>query len=651
MVSLEPNMRSFIEKRWTVEDAENLYGLPEWGKGYFAIGPGGHIEVRPFADPKRSIDLYEVVDGLAERGVTTPVLLRFDDLLANQLRGLRGAFDKAIQENEYGGKYTFVYPIKVNQQRHLCEEILRVNAELGFGFEAGSKPELLAVLGLTSGHGAMPIVCNGFKDSEFIETVILATKLGRNILTVVEKFSELELLMEHAERYGVRPTIGFRAKLSSRGAGRWQSSGGLRSKFGLTVTEIMRGVELLRDRDRLDCLRMVHCHLGSQISDIRHFKAAVTELAYIYAELRGMGAACDTIDLGGGLGVDYDGSQSSATSSANYGIAEYAGDVVYRIKNVCDDVKVPHPHLLTESGRYVVSHSSALIFNVLGRSRFDHEIDVRHIRTEIENLPESDRPQPALDLLDAHERVTDRNLVDVYHDAMQARDEVMTLFSLGYMSLATRSNCEQLFWSIGRRLVKRALRIGEIPEELETLPELLSDIYFCNLSVFQSMPDSWAIGQLFPICPIHRLDEQPTRIAVLADVTCDSDGKIDRFVDKRENKKTLELHDLNDQPYYLGAFLVGAYQEVLGDLHNLFGDTHVVHLRVDEDGGWNLEEIVEGDTVKEVLGYVEFDTDQLARTIRRDAERAVRNGLLTVAESRALIASYNEGLAGYTYLE
>ena len=652
MSDLITRRRSFIEQRWTVDDSAELYGIGDWGSGYFATNPAGHLTVQPFQD-HRAIDLHDVIAGLAERGINTPVLLRFDDVLEQHLRGLRAAFDDAIKENEYTGRYQSIYPIKVNQQRHLCEQILAINRELGFGFEAGSKPELLAVLGITARDRDMPIVCNGFKDSAFIEMVVLATKLGRNILTVVEKFSELRLLVEHSNRYGVRPRIGMRAKLSSRGAGRWESSGGLRSKFGLTVSELVAGVEYLRENDMLDCLKMVHCHLGSQVYDIRNFKAAVTELAYIYAGVRQMGASeCGIIDVGGGLGVDYDGSRSASASSVNYTIEEYAGDIVYRIMNVCDDEDVPHPDIYSESGRYVVAHSSALVFNILGRSRFDDEPDIERFRQELESLPEDDQPQPIHDLLDAYESITDRNLLEAYHDAMQARDEGMSLFSLGYMSLSMRAACEQIFWAVGRRIVERAAKLEQVPDEFHELPQLLSDIYFCNFSLFQSMPDAWAIGQVFPVCPIHRLDEQPNRLAVLADITCDSDGKIDRFVDKREYKRTLELHELKrDEPYYVGAFLLGAYQEVLGDLHNLFGDTHVVHLRVDASGGWAIEEIINGDNVKEVLGYVEFDTEVLRRAMRRDVERSVRKGHLQVAESRQLMSFYESGLDGYTYLE
>ena len=580
------------------------------------------------------------------------MLLRFDDLLDHRLKERRSVFEHARDERGYEGAYTCVYPIKVNQQRHLCEQIRDLASELGFGLEAGSKPELLAVLGLTANRNEMPIVCNGFKDSEFLETVVLATKLGRDITTVIEKASELREVVLLAERYGVKPRLGVRTKLSARGSGRWEGSGGLRSKFGLTMTEVLDAIAFLREHDMLDALSMIHCHLGSQISDIRQFKNAVTELGYIYAELRRLGVPVDTIDIGGGLGVDYDGSRSTYGSSVNYTLEEYAIDVLYRLKNVCDDAKVPHPRVVTESGRYVSAPCSMLVVDVLGRTRFDVEPDLGGLKAELAALPDDERPQPVLDLIDATEEMSDRNLVQVYHDAMQAREEAMSLFSLGYMSLPMRAASERLFWSIGRELVRRARRRKLRIDEFDGLPELLSDIYFLNFSIFQSCPDSWAIDQVFPICPIHRLDEAPTRDAVLADVTCDSDGKIDRFVHERDEKRTLERHDLVDgEAYHLGVFLVGAYQEVLGDLHNLFGDTHAVHVRLDEAGGWEIDEIVEGDTVREVLGYVQFDAEDLVRRMRRDAERAVKRGVLSASESRALLAFYDSGMRGYTYLE
>jgi arginine decarboxylase len=662
MATISTTKNAFLHGRWTPEEAAKLYGIPDWGKGYFGVSGSGTLTVMPTKDPAKAIDLHEVVLGLKDRGIHSPVLLRFNDLLTHRLKEIRSAFDSAMTEQQYAGGYACVYPIKVNQQRHVCEQIANLAVELNFGLEAGSKPELLAVLGLSAtaggpGVNGMPIICNGFKDAEFIETVILATKLGRNIIPVVEKFSELELIVKYAKQYGVKPKIGVRVKLSSRGAGRWESSAGARSKFGLFVSEVLKAVDYLKAHDLLDCLKLVHCHVGSQLYDIRVLKNAINELTHIYCELHRLGAGVTMLDIGGGMGVDYDGSQSAWQSSINYSVQEYAADVVYRIKSVCDDAKVPHPMILSESGRAMVAYSSILVMDVLGTSKFESQPDMPAIEKAMK--AEAEVPQPVLDLLDAYQNLTDRNLLEAYHDATQARDEAMSLFSLGYMSLPMRAVAEQLFWAIGHKLLERAARKGELPEEFENLPESLSDIYFCNFSLFQSMPDSWAIDQLFPIAPIHRLNEEPTRRGILCDITCDSDGKIDGFVDKRVDKKTLELHEVRElpgdeigvEPYYLGVFLLGAYQEILGDLHNLLGDTHAVHVSLNEQGQWQIEEVIEGDTVEEVLQYVQYDIADMKRAMRMDIEAACRQGRLTLAEGKSLLKYYDDGLEGYTYLE
>ncbi len=662
MATLSTPKNAFLHGRWTSEESARLYGITDWGKGYVGVNASGHVTVLPTKEPGKQIDLFEVITGLKERGIHTPVLLRFNDILAHRLSEIRKAFDDTIAEQAYGGGYSCVYPIKVNQQRHVCEQIANLAVELNFGLEAGSKPELLAVLGLSAvaggpGVNGMPIICNGFKDSEFIETVMLATKLGRNIIPVVEKFSELELIVRHAKAYNVKPKIGVRVKLSSRGAGRWESSAGVRSKFGLFVSEVLKAVEYLKKHDMLDCLNLLHCHVGSQLYDIRVLKNAINELTHIYCELHRLGAGLTMLDIGGGMGVDYDGSQSAWQSSINYSVQEYAADVVYRIKSVCDDAKVPHPMILSESGRAMVAYSSVLVLDVLGTSRFDANIDLVAAEASIKAEPEA--PQPVLDLLEAIKNLTDRNVIETYHDATQARDEAMSLFSLGYMSLTMRAVAEQLFWAVGHKLLDKCAKRGDVPEEFESLPELLSDIYFCNFSLFQSMPDSWAIDQLFPIVPIHRLGEEPTRRGILADITCDSDGKIDHFVDKRIDKKALELHEVRElpgevigvEPYYLGVFLLGAYQEILGDLHNLLGDTHAVHISISPDGAWSIDEVIEGDTVEEVLQYVQYDIADMKRAMRLDIEAACKQGRITFAEGKSLLKFYDDGLEGYTYLE
>lgn len=654
--AVAPTETDSASEGWAASDALQLYGIPSWGGGYFGINELGHLVVQPEQDPGRQIDLHELIEGLAERDIGTPVMIRCTDVLRHRLREIRKAFNNAIADHNYRGTYSCVYPIKVNQQRHLCEDLRDAAADLGFGFEAGSKPELLAVMALTEGLPEMPIVCNGFKDSEFIETVILAGKLGRHVIPVVERFSDLELIVKHAKAYGVRPRIGVRTKPSAKGVGRWESSAGMRSKFGLTATELLHAVEFLKSHDMADCLNMIHFHIGSQVGDIRRIKAAVNELAHIYCELTKLGAGLDTIDVGGGMGIDYDGSLSNSPSSVNYTVDEYAADIVYRIKSACEANHIEHPRIFSESGRAMVSHCSMLVFDVLGASTFPTDADAASVKKLLE--AEGERPQPVLELIDAYEAIEKPrvNLVEIYHDAVQAIDEAMNLFNLGYLSLPIRSASEKLFWTIGKRVLDLAREKGELPDDLIDLPRRLSDIYYANLSIFQTLPDHWAIDQLFPICPIHKLDEEPTRRGILADITCDSDGQIDKFIDRRENSKPiLELHKLEaGETYYIGIFLLGAYQEVLGDLHNLYGDTHVVHVSFDESegaGDWNIDEVIEGDTVKEVLSYVQYDPESLVKAMRREVERAVKNRTLSVREAKNLLKFYSEGMEGYTYLE
>ena len=615
--------------------------MSRWGNGYFAVNSSGHLEVHPTKDPQRAIDLKQLVDRLQLRGIGLPVLVRFTDILKHRLGEIYGAFQSAISQNQYQGRYHCVYPIKVNQQRQVVEEVLNFGKPYHFGLEAGSKPELLAVIALADND--TPIICNGFKDAEYIETAMLAQKIGRNIIPVIEKYTELGLILEAADKVGVRPQIGMRVKLASRGSGRWQSSGGYRSKFGLTVTEIMRGLEELKSRGMQDCLKLLHFHLGSQITNIRIVKGALNEAARVYTELVKLGAGLQYIDVGGGLGVDYDGSQTNFESSMNYTLQEYANDVVYHIQSVCDEAGVPHPTIISESGRAVVAYHSALVFNVLGVSGFRDE-----------KVPTTGNPeweQPLLDLIETYSNITARNALEAFHDAQQALDMALSLFNGGYLPLEQRSMAENLFWAILTRLQRLAQSMDEVPEDLQNLDEQLSDTYFCNFSLFQSIPDSWAIKQLFPVMPIHRLDEKPANHAVLGDITCDSDGKLDRFVDRRDVKKTLPLHATTGAPYYLGVFLVGAYQEILGDLHNLFGDTHAVHVSIDPSGTARLDALVKGDTVKEVLDYVEFDSETLIRKLRTDVETAVRNGRVDYEGAGRLLRFYEDGLHGYTYLE
>jgi arginine decarboxylase len=635
---------------WRIADSLDLYLVNAWGKGYFSINDAGHVVVRPDAQTGRDIDLFEVVEGLKARDLTTPVVVRFSDILANRLKSLHAAFQQAITENDYRNGYAAVYPIKVNQQRLVVEEVYRYGKEFGFGLEVGSKPELLAVMAMTENEPDRLTICNGFKDDSYIEAVTLATKLGRTIIPVVENYDELALILKHADKYGVRPRIGVRVKLFSEGSGRWAESAGDKSKFGLFITEILELFKALKERNMLDCLQLVHCHPGSQLQDIRRVKEAINELAHVYAELKLMGAGLKYIDVGGGLGVDYDGSGTNFASSMNYTLNEYANDVVYRIASVCNAREIPHPMIISESGRAIAAYSSVLIFNALGYSALDKFNVTGDERTDYGGNEEL--PQPVQDLFEAYRAVSERRLVECFHDAITARDQVLQMFNLGLLSLEFRGLAERLYWSTVAKIRDCARKLERRPEELDDLESMLSDNYFCNFSIFQSLPDSWAIDQLFPIMPIHRLDERPTRTGVLADITCDSDGKIDKFVSLRDVKRALELHELRPgEEYYLGAFLVGAYQETLGDLHNLFGDTHVVHIRLHDEGGWWIEEIVKGDTANKVLEYMEYDVAELYPALARDCERAIRDGRMTLAESQLLKRFYEGELDGYAYLE
>jgi arginine decarboxylase len=632
---------------FTVSDATELYELDRWGKGYFSISGDGHVLVHPTKDASRAIDLKQLTDHLQLRGIGLPVLIRFRDILRHRLGDIHNAFKAAINQHSYEGRYVCVYPIKVNQQRQVVEEVLEFGREYGFGLEAGSKPELLAVM--AQAHNNTPIICNGFKDAEYIEMAMLAQKIGRTIIPVVEKYTELGLILKYAERVGVRPQIGMRVKLAARGSGRWQGSGGYRSKFGLTVAEVLRGLDELKSRGMQDCFKLLHFHLGSQIPNIRIVKGALNEAARIYTELVKAGAGLEYIDVGGGLGVDYDGSQTNFESSVNYTLEEYANDVVYHIQTVCDDAGVKHPTIVSESGRAIVAYHSVLIFNVLGVSAFGEEKIPEHISPD-------EAEQPVIDLLETLQSLSVRNALESYHDAQQALDMAMNLFSGGYLSLEQRSHAENLYFAICEKIYKLCQGMADVPEDLQALEELLSDTYFCNFSLFQSIPDSWAIKQLFPVMPIHRLNERPVNHAVLSDITCDSDGKLDQFIDRRDVKKTIMLHRFNGEPYYLGVFLVGAYQEILGDLHNLFGDTHAVHISLGENGidhteGARVEHIIKGDTVREVLKYVEFDPEALMGKLRRDVEAAINAGRMADPQAGRLLKFYEEALMGYTYLE
>lgn len=624
---------------WTIDDSNEAYRLDRWGGEYFSIAENGNLHVHPGTGPDHSVDLKSLVERLQQRGLELPILIRFNGILRDRLKQLRDCFQTAIDDHQYQGTYRCVFPIKVNQQRDVVQKIIQYGREFGFGLEAGSKPELLAVVAMTDPQ--MPIICNGFKDDEFIQIAMFAQQIGRTVIPVVEKFTELEKIVRLAGEIGVRPQIGFRVKLAARGAGRWKSSGGYRSKFGLTVTEVLKALKYLEDRQMADCFRLLHFHPGSQITNIGRLKSAINEAVRIYVDLHKRGAGLQLLDIGGGLGVDYDGSQSNTESSMNYTMQEYANDVVYQVQTVCDEAGVPHPGLITESGRAIAAHHSLLVFNILGAAR-------QVVDTLPTTVPE-EYEQPVWDLFNTYNDLTESNAIESFHDAQASLDLAMNLFSGGYLPLDQRALSENLFFAISQKVRDIASNMEYIPEELSSLDRMLSDIYFGNLSIFQSMPDSWAIGQLFPVMPIHRLNEEPNRHAVLGDITCDSDGKIDCFIGNRNRMDTVRLHSLNDQPYLLGAFLVGAYQEILGDLHNLFGDTHAVHVDVNGDQA-TIASIVKGDTVSEVLGYVQFDDRELIEKLQEAVEQAVQNGRIDNEQAGKVTRYYERALGGYTYL-
>ena len=632
-----------LPRKWTIADSAETYGIKYWSNGYFSISDLGHVICHPQGPEVGSVDLKELVDEVVRRGIGLPLLIRFSDILKSRVVDLHEAFKRAMTEYGYKGDYRGVYPIKVNQHRYVVEEITQFGRPYHYGLEAGSKPELLAVMGILDDEEAL-IVCNGYKDEEYIETALMCSKLGRKVIIVVEKFSELELIADTARKIGVRPRIGIRIKLASKGSGRWEGSGGDRSKFGLSTREVVEAVRFLREADMLSCFEMIHFHLGSQISAIRAIKNALREAGRYFVEIVKLGAPLKYFDAGGGLGVDYDGSQTNFASSMNYTLQEYANDLVFSLQELCDAASVSQPTIVTESGRAVVAHHSVLVVDALGVGEFD-------VGKSPETLPEN-ASRVVRNLFDTWRDISSKNVREAYHDALEYREEVLTLFALGSLSLTERVVAENIFWAICQKILKTVREMREVPEEFEGLERTLSDTYFCNFSMFQSLPDIWAIDQLFPIMPIHRLTEEPTRRAVLADITCDSDGKIDHFIDRRDVKNVVELHPLvPGAEYYLGVFLAGAYQEILGDLHNLFGNTNTVHVSLAPGGGYQIEHVVTGDTVTDVLRYVSYAREDLVARVRRFAEQAVRTSGMSLEETRSLLRMYEEGLSGYTYLE
>ncbi len=629
-------------RKWRIEDTEELYNINGWGVNFFSINEKGNVVATPRkGGPK--IDLKELIDELQIRDVELPMLIRFPDILDSRIEKMTSCFKIAAEEYDYKGENFIIYPIKVNQMRPVVEEIVSHGQKFNIGLEAGSKPELHAVIATSTNNDSL-IICNGYKDEDYIELALLAQKMGRRIYVVVEKLNELKLITKIAKRLKIKPNLGIRIKLASTGSGKWESSGGDGSKFGLTSSELLEAVDYLEANDMKDCLKLVHFHIGSQINKIRRIKIALREASQFYAQLCLMGFKVEFVDIGGGLGVDYDGTRSpNRESSVNYSIQEYVNDAVSVMVDVSEKNNIPHPNIITESGRSLTAHHSILLFEVLEGTTLPEWSD----DTE---LDESDHDL-VKELYETWDTLNQPKMLESWHDAQQIREEALDLFSLGLIDLKTRAQVERLFWSIAHDIHQITQKMRHVPDELLSLPKLLADKYFCNFSLFQSLPDSWAIDQIFPIMPIHRLNEKPDRVATLHDITCDSDGKIDNFISTRNVSYSLPVHSLKSrESYYIGVFLVGAYQEILGDLHNLFGDTNAVHVSVDGES-YSIDQIIDGETVAEVLDYVQYNPKQMVRSVEKWVTASVKQGKISAEEGKEFLSNYRSGLYGYTYLE
>jgi len=626
---------------WSIEKSAELYQIRGWGEPYFRINDKGNVEVRPDPTQDRTIDLFELTTQLNARGLDFPLLIRFPNILKDRIRLINQCFQTAISEYGYQGNYRGVFPIKVNQARHLVEEVVDSGREWHFGLEAGSKPELLIALAAMVDEDGF-IICNGYKDLAYLRTALVAQRFDNTVVIVLERIEELDLTLRAFDELGIRPCLGVRAKLSSKGMGRWSTSAGDRAKFGLTMAEIVQVVDTLAARGMLDCLQLLHFHIGSQVSSIVPVKNAMREASQIYAELVKMGCGMKYIDVGGGLAVDYDGSRTDFRASMNYGVQEYAYDVVAGIQDACEKANIPQPTIVSESGRAVAAYQSVLVFDALS---------VDHIGFgEPAPVGEGDH-RVIQELYETWKGIQPKNVQEAWHDAQQGLEEARSLFKFGYMSLRELAQAERLFWHCCERIQGQMGRIAHVPEELYKVPELLGSIYYCNFSLFQSAPDIWAMDQLFPFVPIHRLSEKPTVKARLADLTCDSDGMIDHFIDVEEVQSVLDVHPVRDgEPYLLGMFLGGAYQEILGDLHNLFGDTHTVHVRL-EDYGFSVASVIKGDAIDEVLRYLQYDPEEMVESVRRQAERALNAGRMSLEQMRLFMRHYEDSLRRYTYLK
>ena len=629
-------------RKWRIEDSEELYNIKGWGASYFGINDKGHAVVTPLKDGVE-VDLRELVDELALRDVTAPMLVRFPDILDNRIEKISHCFKRASEEYNYKAQNFIIYPIKVNQMRPVVEEVVSHGKKYNLGLEAGSKPELHAVIATNMDSDSL-IICNGYKDESYIELALLAQKMGKRIFLVVEKMNELRLIAKIAKNLDMRPNIGIRIKLASSGSGKWEQSGGDASKFGLTSSELLEALDFLREKKMEDCLKLIHFHIGSQVTKIRHIQTALVESSQFYVQLHRLGFNIEFVDIGGGLGVDYDGTRSGSNEgSVNYSIQEYVNDAISTLVDICDKNGIPHPNIITESGRALSAYHSVLIFDVLETAHlpeWDDDIDIKPEDHEL-----------VRELYTIWDKLNQNTMLEAFHDAEQIRDESLNLFSHGLVDLQTRAQIECLYWSVMREVNHIAQNLKHTPDELRGLPKLLADKYFCNFSLFQSLPDSWSIDQIFPIMPLQRLDEKPDKEATLQDITCDSDGKIASFITTRSVSNYLPVHSLKQKEhYYIGVFLVGAYQEILGDMHNLFGDTNAVHISVDEKG-YSIDQVIDGETVAEVLDYVQFNPKKLVRTLETWVSKSVKEGKITVDEGKEFLSNYRSGLYGYTYLE
>lgn len=629
-------------KKWTIEDSEELYNIKGWGTSYFGINDKGHVYVSPVKNDVK-IDLCEVMDELALRDVTPPVLLRFPDILDNRIEKIASCYEKAAKEYDFQGQSFIIYPIKVNQMEPVVSEIISHGRKFNLGLEAGSKPELHAVIAQQCKSDSL-IICNGYKDESYIELAMLAQKLGKHVFIVVEKLNEIDVIARTAKRLNVMPNIGIRIKLASSGSGKWAESGGDASKFGLTPSELLEALRKIDEYGLHDGIKLIHFHIGSQITKIRRIQNALTEAAQYYANLRKMGYDIEYVDCGGGLGVDYDGTRSSnSESSVNYSIQEYINDCVYAFVDIANRSNIPHPNIITESGRSLVAHHSVLILDVLGVA------SLPEMPEEFEAKPTDH--QLVRDLYDIWCNISPKSMLEDWHDADQIREDCLDMFAHGMVDLKTRAEVEAMYWSVCHEIDSMAKRMKHVPDELRGMDTLLADKYFCNFSLFQSLPDCWGIDQLFPIMPIERLDEKPTRNCTLQDITCDSDGKVANFAVDGSQASILPVHALRDgEPYYIGVFLVGAYQEILGDMHNLFGDTTAAHITV-KDGSYHIDQIIDGETVEEVLEYVQYNPKKLVRQLEQWVTKSVKEGKLSLEEGKEFLSTYRSGLYGYTYLE